>query len=202
MKIELSRRDGIILGVVIAAIGGVIWGSLLPFGSSYRPELSVSRDNLTIEKAQNVSAQSLGEGTSASYGFPPPLYVFEWTEFEVNVRNASGGILEISFTRNGWILRRELVYGPEKIVVSGYGEYRLRTSDLDVTLRAINDDVSIRSLHVSIRRGVREYNPLVSVASFTLSVGITIILLYKTKRTASRSQVTSRLLLEPPASMS
>ena len=188
MKIELSRRDEIILIVVIAAIAGVIWGSLLPFGSSYHPEVSVSRDNLTIEKGKNVSAQSLGEGTSASHGFPPPLYVFEWTEFEVNVRNASGGILEISFTRNGWILRRELVYGPEKIVVSGYGEYRLRTSDLDVTLRAINDDVSIRSLYVNISRGVREYNPLVSAVSLTLSAGIIIILLYKTKRQASRSQ--------------
>ena len=76
MKIELSRRDEIILSLVIAAIVGTVWGSLIAGGSSYCPELSLSRSDLTIEKEEHVSAQSLREGTSTSYSFPPPLYVF------------------------------------------------------------------------------------------------------------------------------
>jgi hypothetical protein len=182
MKIELSRRDEIILSLVIAAIFGALWGVLFSFGSSYSSELSVLRHNLVIEKGQSVSAQSLREGTSVSHVFPPPTYVFEWIEFEVNVYNVTGGILQIDFTRDDNILRTELVHSSAKIVLSGYGEYRLRNSNIDVVLRATDEDLRAGSIYIGINRGTRQYNPLVSALSFTLFVGIIIISLTYHKR--------------------
>jgi len=182
MKIELSRREEIILSLVISAIFGALWSGLVSYGSSYGGELSVVRNDLTVEKGQTVSAQSLRDGAPISYVFPPPLYVFEWIEFEVNVYNASG-MFEINFTRDDKVLRTELIYGSSEIVLNGYGEYRLRNSNIDVTLRALNEDVSISSLSVSISRGTREYNPLVGAFGFTLFVGLTLILFIRRWRT-------------------
>jgi len=181
MKIELSRKEEIILSLVISAIFGALWSGLVSFSYSHGGELSVLRNDLTIEQGRSVSAQSLREGAPISYVFPPPLYVFEWIEFEVNVYNASGGTLEINFTRDDKVLRTELVHGSSKIVLNGYGEHRLRDSNIDVKLRAINEDVRIGSVYISISRGTRLYNPLVGAFSFTLFVGITIILFTRRK---------------------
>jgi len=183
MKIELNRKEEIILSLVISAIFGALWGGLVGYGSSYGGELSVVRIDLTVKKGQTVSAQSLREGTSTSYVFPPPLYVFEWIEFEVNVYDPSGGILEINFTRNDKILRTEPIHGSSKIMLSGYGEYRLQNSNIDVTLRAINEDVRIGLVSISISRGVKDYNPIVGAFSFTLFIGITVIVFTWRKRT-------------------
>jgi hypothetical protein len=176
MKIKLSRKEETILSLVIAIVFGLVWGSVFPFGSSYGGELAVVRNDLTIERRQVVSAQSLKEGNATSYIFPPPLYVFEWIEFNVHVYNASGGALEINFTRDGKILRTDLVQGSEKIVLSGYGEYRLQQSSMDVTLQALDEDVRIRSIYIVTNHGSNQYNPLVSALSYVLLVAIIIVI--------------------------
>lgn len=186
MKIELSKKEEIVISLAIAAVLGGVWGSLISFGSSYRPELVVLRNDLTIEKGLVVSAQSLEEGTSASYVFPPPLYVFEWVEFKVDMYNASGGVIEINFTRDDEILRTDLVYGSPKIVLTGYGTYRLRESNLDVTLQALNEDVRLESIYITINRGTKQYNPLFSALNYLLLVVIVIIIprIYRQRKNA------------------
>jgi len=182
VRIDLSRREEIILSLVFAAVFGALWGGLFAYGSGYGSELGVLRNNLIIEKGQSISAQSLKEGTSASYIFPPSLYVFEWVEFEVDAYNVSGGVLEINFTRDDEVLRTELVYGSEKILLSGFEQYRLQNSNIDVTLQARDDDVRIGSVYININRGTRQYNPLLGALSFTLFVAIIIIpLIYHKK---------------------
>jgi len=173
MKIELRRKQKITISLIAAAVFGVVWGSLFAFSSFYGAGLAVGRNDLTVENGHVVSAQSLREGTE-SYVFPPPLYVFEWIEFNVNVHNASGGVLEINFTRDGNVLRRELVEGSANVALSGHGEYRLRESNVDVTFQALNGDVKVKSLYILVNRGVKLYNPLVSTMGYVGAVALII----------------------------
>ena len=181
MKIELSRREEIILCLVSAALVGALFGSIFAGGSSHDGEVSAFREDLPIEEGQSVSAQSLQRGTSTHTSFPPPLYVFESIEAEVHVHNTSGGILEINFTRDDKVIRTELVQDAARIVLSGYGEYRFRPSNLDVTLRAIDKEVRVTVL-INISRRTREYNPLAVAIGYTIFVGGIILLTSYKKR--------------------
>lgn len=182
MKIELSTKGEFVLILVIAAIVGALWGGLFPSSQGYSTELSVSRENFMIAEGLSVSAQSLKEGTSTSYGFPPPEFVFERIEFEVSIINASGGMLEVNFTRDGQVLRTEYIHGSEKIILSSHGEYRLEHSTFDVTMRAINGEVNIRHLLINVSRGTKEYHPAFSAVSFSIFVGLSIVLPLYLKR--------------------
>lgn len=175
---KLSRKQEILISLLIAAVFGVVWGSLFVFSTSRGGELSIVKRELFIEKGHVVSAQSLRNGAPTSYVFPPPLYVFEWAEFNVDVENSSG-VLQINFTRDSDIIRSELVEGSRKIVLSGYGEYRIRPSNLDVTFQALNADVTIEWLYVGIDRGLNLYNPLTSAIGTTGAVAIIILLTYR-----------------------
>lgn len=75
-------------------------------------------------------------------------------------------MLEINFTRDGDILRRELVEGSASVALSGNGEYRLSESNLDVTFRALDGDVKVESIYILVNRGVKLYNPLVSTIGY------------------------------------
>ncbi|MFX0197269.1 MAG: hypothetical protein ACFFCW_14180 [Candidatus Hodarchaeota archaeon] len=187
MNLELGRREY----WVIAAIFFTLFGCLFPIGSSYRSEDSILRE-LTIKKGQSVSTQSLREGPSPStkFGFPPPLYIFESIEFEVDVfiYNDTGSTLELNFTRDDTILRTEMLWGSAKILLSGYGKYRFRRSNFDVTLRAIDKEIRVKVL-INIGRHTRLYNPLAVAFVLTafwgvivLEIGSKILTLYK-KRT-------------------
>ena len=173
MNIELGRRES----WVIAAIFFALFGCLFPIGSPYCTDDSILR-TLPIKKGQSVSAQSLREGTvsSTEFGFPPPLYIFESIEFEVDVYvyNTIGSVLEINFTRDDTVLRRELLWGSAKIMLNGYGEYRFRHSNVDVTLRAIYEEVRVKVL-INIGRRTREYNLLVVTCVFTGFVGVLVL---------------------------
>jgi hypothetical protein len=182
MRIKLSRNEKIVICLFIAAAFGAIFGSVFHYGSSYGAELSIFRDNLTILKGEVIDVQSLKNETSASYEFPPPLYVFEWIEFRVDVHNVSEGILEINFTRDGKILRTFLIQDSAYIVVSDYGEYRLQKSNVDVTLHALDGDVVIGQIYILINRGTREYNPLVSALSYEILVAIVTVLWIRGQR--------------------
>jgi len=178
MKIKLSRKQEIIISLLIAATFGVVWGSIFHYGSYKGAELSIVEEGLFIRKGQVVNAQSLRNGTATYYVFPPPLYVFEWIEFNVDVRNSSGGVLEINFTRDGNILRTELVEGSRSMVLSGYGEYKMRESNIDVTFRALNADVRIRWLYIHADRGLKQFNPLASAIGYTGAAALIILWIY------------------------
>lgn len=178
MKIKLSRKQEIIIILLIAATFGVVWGSIFPYGSYKGAELSIVEEGLFIRKGQVVNAQSLKNGTATYYVFPPPLYVFEWIEFNVDVRNSSGGVLEINFTRDGNILRTELVEGSRSMVLSGSGEYKMRESNIDVTLRALNADVRIRWLYINADRGLKQFNPLATAIGYTGAAALIILWIY------------------------
>ena len=177
-KIKLSRKQEIIVSLLIAATFGVVWGSIFPYGSYKGSELSIVEEGLFIRKGQVINAQSMRNGTTTYYVFPPPLYVFEWIEFNVDVRNSSGGVLEINFTRDGNILRTELVDGSRSMVLSGYGEYRIREPNIDVTFRALNADVRIRWLYIRAGRGLKQFNPLVSAIGYTGAAALIILWIY------------------------
>jgi len=178
MKIKLSRKQEIIISLLIAATFGLVWGSIFHYGSSHKAELSIVEEDLFIRKGQVVNAQSLRNGTATYYVFPPPLYVFEWIEFNVDVRNSSGGVLEINFTRDGNILRTELVEGSRSMVLSGYGEYKMRESNIDVTFRALNADVRIRWLYIHADRGLKQFNPLASAIGYIGAAALIILWIY------------------------
>ena len=80
MKIKLSRKQEIIVSLLIAATFGVVWGSIFPYGSYKGAELSIVKEGLFIRKGHVVNAQSLRNGTATYYVFPPPLYIFPTTE--------------------------------------------------------------------------------------------------------------------------
>lgn len=164
-----------VLALVIAAVFGALSGGLIGYGYSYSPVLNVLRNDLVITPASFVSAQSLQGEMGESFGFPPPLYVWEWLDFEVDFSSVSGGTLEVNFTRDDRVIRSELVEDSSKIVLSGFGQYRLGASSVDVTLRAVDQAVSIRSLFIDAHQSVTEYNPLLGAVGFTLVVGITIL---------------------------
>jgi hypothetical protein len=186
MKIELSRRQEIIISFVLAAVFGFIWGSMFPGGSSYGPELSLGRNDLNVEHGQVISAQSMKVEKPTSYVFPPPLFVFEWFEFEVNVHNASGGVLRINFTRNGNVLRTDLVVGSQRIVVEGYGGYRFHDSEVDVLLQALDENVQVEYIYIAVERGSKQYNPLVTATGYVILVAIVIFVwTYHSKRESS-----------------
>ena len=182
MKIRLSKRQEILVSLLIAATFGVVWGSLFVYSSSQDTDLSIIKRDLFIEKGQAVNAQSLKNGTSTHYVFPPPLYVFEQIEFCVDVGNLSGGVLQINFTRDGNFIRTELVNGPRTILLSGYGEYRFKESNLDVTFQALNGDVKIEWLYISVERSLKLYNPLLSAIGYTVTVAIIILWMYFPRR--------------------
>ena len=96
----------------------------------------------------------------------------------MDVRNSSGGVLEINFTRDGNILRTELVEGSRSMVLSGYGEYKMRESNIDVTLRALNADVRIRWLYINADRGLKQFNPLASAIGYTGAAVLIILWIY------------------------
>jgi len=182
MKIRLSKRQEILVSLLIAATFGVVWGGLFVYSSSQDTDLSIIKRDLFIEKGQAVNAQSLKNGTSTHYVFPPPLYVFEQIEFCVDVGNLSGGVLQINFTRDGNFIRTELVNGPRTILLSGYGEYRFKESNLDVTFQALNGDVKIEWLYISVERSLKLYNPLLSAIGYTVTVAIIILWMYFPQR--------------------
>ncbi|MEM3627470.1 MAG: hypothetical protein QXZ25_05530 [Candidatus Bathyarchaeia archaeon] len=182
MGIELSRNKKIIIYLVIAASFGAIFGIVFHYSSSYGAELSIVRDDLVILKGEVVNAQSLNDGTTASYEFPPPLYIFEWIEFRVDVHNISEGVLEINFTRDGRVLQTFFVYDSAYIVLGDYGEYRLQKSNVDVTLRALDGDIAIGTIYILVNRGTREYNPLISALSYEIFVAIAAVLWIRSRR--------------------
>jgi len=174
MKVDLGTKREVALILLIAAISGAVFG-ILGGGYSYVGR-SAHRENFTIPAGSSVTAQSLWEGTrDTRYSFPPPEYIFEWVEFEVTISNASG-VLQVNFTRDSGVLRTEYVYGSEKIMLSGYGEYRLSPSNFDVVLKAHGDDVTIRYLVINISRGVRYQNPVLNAVALSASIGIFIVL--------------------------
>jgi hypothetical protein len=175
LKIELSWKGEVVLALVIAAVFGALSGGLIGYGYSYSPVLNVLRNDLAITAGSSVTAQSLQGEMGESFSFPPPLYVWEWLDFEVDVSSVSGGTLEVNFTRDDGVLRTELLHDSSKIVLSGFGKYRLGASRVDVTLRAVDQAVSIRSLFIDAHQSVTEYNPLLGAVGFTLVVGITIL---------------------------
>jgi hypothetical protein len=182
MKIRLSKKQEILVSLLIAATFGLVLGSLFAFSSSQSPELSIVKMDLFIEEGQVVTAQSLENGSSADYVFPPPLYVFEQVEYSVDVSNSSGGVLQINFTRDSNVIQTELVQGSQTISSTGYGEYRLTESDLDVTFQALNADVRIGWLYISVSRSLKQYNPLFSAISYTVGVAIILLLIYLPQR--------------------
>lgn len=182
MGIELSRNKKIIIYLVIAASFGAIFGIVFHYSSSYGAELSIVRDDLVILKGEVVNAQSLNDGTTASYEFPPPLYIFEWIEFRVDVHNISEGVLEINFTRDGRVLQTFFVYDSAYIVLGDYEEYRLQKSNVDVTLRALDGDIAIGTIYILVNRGTREHNPLISALSYEIFVAIAAVLWIRSRR--------------------
>ena len=187
MRFELSKRMGIILSLILAAVFGAVWSGLFPYGVGYGDELSVLRHDLTIEKGQVISAQGLQEGRGAEYIFPPPLYVLERIEFEAVIYNVSGSLLQINFTRDGNVLQTESVYGSEKIMLAGFEEYRLQNSMPDVKLQAKESDVIIESIYIRIGRGTKTYNPVVGAFGYTLPVAVVIVLLTYRRKMPSES---------------
>jgi hypothetical protein len=175
VKIELSWRGEIILSLVISAVSGAVFAGLIGYGYSYGPVLNVLRHDLVIDRGSFVSAQSLQGEMGESFGFPPPLYVWEWLDFEVDVSGVSGGTLEVNFTRDDGVLRTEFVQVSGKVVLSGFGQYRLGRSRVDVTLRPMDQDVRAGSVYIDAHRSVNEYNPLVGAVGFTLFVGLTML---------------------------
>lgn len=185
MKIELGRREY----WLIIAIVGVLFSHLSLHGGSYVSELDVF-GNLTIVKEQSINAQSLGKGRDPPNWDPINQYIYESIDFEVNIffYNTTSGTLEINFTRDNKVLRKEYVWGPTRILLSGYGEYRFRYSNFDVTLRALDEDVRVKFL-IDIIRRTREYSPILSMFFFMglfgviiLEIGSKVLSLYK-KRT-------------------
>lgn len=185
LQIELTRRSY----WVIIAIIGVLFSHLSPHGGSYDSELDVF-GNLTIVKGQSVSAQSLGKGRDPPNWDPINQYIYESIDFEVDIffYNTTSGTLEINFTRVDKVLRKEYVWGPVRILLSGYGEYRFRYSNFDVTLRALDEDVRVKFL-IDIIRRTQEYSPILSMFLFMgffgviiLEIGGKVLSLYK-KRT-------------------
>ena len=146
---------------------------LIPQGWSYVGELDVF-ETLTIEKGQSVRAQSLGEGIGPAPWDPIHQFIYESIDFDVSVLNISGSMLEINFTRDDTVLRTELVQSSVRIVLSGYGEYRVRPSNVDVTLRAIDKEVRVKVL-IDIHRRTRIYNPILFMIIFMGFNGVIIL---------------------------
>jgi len=183
LKVEMSRKEEIIVSLVIAAISGALFSGIIPMSSGQGNEFSIFRTNIVVGKEQTISAQTLNQIATKSWSFPPPLYVYEWVDYDLVIQNASGGVLEVNFTRDGGILQSDLVYGSSSIRLNGYGEYRFHESQLDIVLQAKGEQVVIGSIYIQVNRGASRYNPLVGALGFTLFVGLFMIVFVSREKT-------------------
>ena len=183
LKVEMSRKEEIIISLVIAAVFGALFSGVLPLSSGQGGELNVLRTNMVVGEGQTISAQTLNQITGESWGFPPPLYVYEWVDYDLVLQNVSGDLLTINLTRDGKILQSYMVYGSSNIRLNGYGEYRFHESQLDVMLQAKGEQVVIGTIYIQVDRGASRYDPLVGALGFTLSVGLFMIVFISRKKT-------------------
>jgi hypothetical protein len=190
VRVELSRREEIIISLVIAAVAGALFSGLLFSAYSLGPALSVVRDDLVVENQQTLNGSSLGQRFNGSTVFPPPLYVFEWVKFEVDLSNISGGALEVNLTRDDQVLQTMLTRGFSAVVLQGFGEYRFGESFLDVTLRAVDGRVIIGTVYVSVSRGTNYYNPIVGAISVPFFVSLFVIPLSRRRKPQATPQKT------------
>lgn len=189
MKIELGRREEIIVCLIIAVSAGLVVGSFFPYSSSYGGELSVYRSNLTVLDGKVLSVQSLREGTSETREYPSPLYVFEWIEFNIYLNGISDGVLEVNFTRDGKTLRTFLISNSASIVVSDFGEYRFQRSNIDISLRSLEGNATIQHAYIVINRGIKGYNPLIFALSYAILATIIAFGIRARRRSRNRSNL-------------
>ena len=172
-KSKSSWKRELGLTLVIAALLCGFAFSLQPLCSQSHPVHVGGKSNLILSVGQYVSAQSLDPYPfNSSLTFPSTLYVFEKIEYEVQVRNMSGGHLEADLIRNGNVIRTEPIFSSQKLVVSGDWEYRFQVSNANLVLRAIDDDVHVDHVQLAVLREVKGYNPLLASLVFTSVIAL------------------------------
>ena len=166
LKIELWKSREAKFIIIISLMVGVLVGFFNP-SRGFRGLLGIHQDDFVLPKDVIVSAQSLKTNTGYSSSFPPPTFVFESLEFEIDVWDVSGGVLHVNFTKDGQVIHTETVFpwDPKKIVLVHDG-HRLGYSDSDVVLWAEDDDVEISHLMIQIGRRDRVYYPLWGALQF------------------------------------
>ncbi len=190
MRIDLNWKQELALVLIVAAVVGGLWGGLWAYSYEQSPLLNKSLQNLFVSKDQSISAKSFSEGSGGSYVFPPPLYVFESLEYQVEVGNVTGGWLEVNLTRDGKVLRTELIFVSTRIVVSGYEEFRSQVSNVDVVFTSKGYDTRVQWVYVQVTHWVRSYNPLFySLGLMAAAALVAVPLMYRRK---TRSQKTSQ----------
>jgi hypothetical protein len=169
LKIELwTNRDekAIIIGSLLV---GIVVGSCVPNGRAFHRRFSVEKTDFDIPADDIVSGRVLNMTTGDASSFPPPTFVFERTEYIVEVSDVSGGQLHVNVTQDGNALRTEtLLPGASDEIILSYAAYRLRYAETDVVLWATDEDVLISHLGIRIRRRSREYHPVLMALQFVL----------------------------------
>jgi hypothetical protein len=188
VRVELSRREEIAISLVIAAVAGALFSGLFVSAYSLGPALSVVRRDLIVENQQTLNGLSLGQRFNGSTVFPPPLYVFEWIKFEVDLSDILGGVVEVNLTRDGQVLQTMLCSDTLRIVLQGFGEYRFGESFLDVTFRALDGRVTISTVYVSVSRGTNFYNPFIGAISVPFFVSLFVIPLSRRRKPQATPQ--------------
>lgn len=186
MRIDLNWKQELAIILIVAAVAGGLWGGLWAYSYEQGSLLNMSSQNLLVSKDQSISAESFSDGSGRSYVFPPPLYVFESLEYQVQVGNMSGGWLEVNLTRDATVLRTELILVSSRILVSGYEEFRSQVSNVDVVFTSKGYDTNVQWVYVQVTHRVRSYNPLISSLSLMAVVAIMAVPVMVRRRTRSK----------------
>ncbi len=167
IKLWTNRIEKVI--IIGSLLVGIVVGSCIPNGRAFQRRFSVEKTDFDIPTNDIVSVRALNITTGESSSFPPPTFVFERTDYIVEVSDVSGGQLHVNVTQDGNALRTEtLLPGESDKIVLVHAEYRLRYAETDVVLWATDKDVLISHLGIRIRRNSSEYHPILMALQFVL----------------------------------
>jgi hypothetical protein len=167
IRLWTNRIEKVI--IIGSLLVGVVVGSFVPNGRAFHRRFSVDKIDFNLPTDDIVSVRALNVTTGDASSFPPPTFVFERTDFVVEVSDVSGGRLHVNVTQDGDALRTEILLpGESDEIVLVHAAYRLRYAETDVVLWATDEDVLISHLGIRIRRRSREYHPVLMALQFVL----------------------------------
>lgn len=172
MRIDLNWKQEFAIILIVAVVAGGLWGGLWAYSYEKSPLLNMLSQNLLVSKDQSISAESFSDLSGRSYVFPPPLYVLESLEYQIQVENVTGGWLEVNLTRDGTVLRTESILVSSRILISGYEEFRSQVSNVDVVFTSKGYDTNVQWVYVQVTHWVRSYNPLIYSLSLMAAVAL------------------------------